>query len=133
LTPLSERPDNAAEFDGGAEELVNARARNEAKKRTLLADVERALLEALAESSEMHRVLYHLQKAGWALELHLDCHRAAPAEGEGAPPRKGRVRRPAAERDAPPEPAFVIDSGDLRFLRSIGIDPTRKRRRRPSS
>lgn len=110
---------------------MNARARNEAKKRTLLADVERALLEALAESTEMHRVLYQLQKAGWALELHLDCHRAAGA-GPTTPTRKPRARRPAAERDAESEPAFVIDSGDLRFLRSIGIDPTRKRRRRPS-
>lgn len=112
---------------------MNARARNEAKKRTLLADVERALLEALAESAEMHRVLYRLQRAGWALELHLDCHRVdAPADDE-SPAKRTRNRRTAAERSSPPEPAFVIDSGDLRFLRSIGIDPTRKRRRRPAS
>lgn len=112
---------------------MNAKARNEAKKRTLLADVERALLEALAESAEMHRVLYRLQKAGWALELHLDCHRAEPATDEERSPRSRRARRPASERTTEPDPAFVIDSGDLRFLRSIGIDPTRKRRRRPSS
>ena len=49
--------------------IVNARARNEAKKRNLLADVERALLEALAESAEMHKVLYRLQRAGWPLEV----------------------------------------------------------------
>lgn len=107
---------------------MNARARNEAKKRTLLADVERALLEALAESAEMHKVLYRLQRAGWALELHLDCHRAdEPGDAEPAPPKP---RRATAPRPAAPEPAFVIDSGDLRFLRSIGIDPTRRRRRR---
>jgi hypothetical protein len=109
---------------------VNARARNEAKKRTLLADVERALLEALAESAEMHKVLYRLQRAGWALELHLDCHRANEPEDAEAVSKPRRPRRAATERSATPEPAFVIDSGDLRFLRSIGIDPTRKRRRR---
>lgn len=112
---------------------MNARARNEAKKRTLLADVERALLEALAESTEMHRVLYRLQRAGWALELHLDCHRVDEPADEESPVRTKRSRRLAAERTSPPDPAFVIDSGDLRFLRSIGIDPTRKRRRRPAS
>ena len=111
---------------------MNARARNEAKKRTLLADVERALLEALAESAEMHRVLYRLQRAGWALELHLDCHRVDASADDESSAKRTRNRRAAAERSAPPEPAFVIDSGDLRFLRSIGIDPTRKRRRRPT-
>lgn len=112
---------------------MKARARNEAKKRTLLADVERALLEALAESAEMHKVLYRLQRAGWALELRLDCHRADASEDPDPGSRPRRPRRALAEQPAVPEPAFVIDSGDLRFLRSIGIDPTRKRRRRKSS
>ncbi|MEE2778315.1 MAG: hypothetical protein VYE73_16300 [Acidobacteriota bacterium] len=35
-----------------------------------------------------------------------------------------------AEARAPNAPTFRIDGKDLLFLRSIGIDPTRKSRRR---
>jgi|GEM_PF-935694 len=45
----------------------------------------------------------------------------------------GQRHRPAAPESAPGtggEPAFRIDGADLAFLRSIGIDPTRKVRSR---
>lgn len=103
------------------------------RKRTLLADVERALLEALSESPAVHRTLWKLQREGWTLRLHLDCEREAEddsevdstaAHGIAAPTRA--ARQPKREQD----PEFRIDATDLRFLRSIGIDPTRKRRAR---
>jgi hypothetical protein len=95
------------------------------KKRTLLADVERALLDALAESPAVQRTLWKLQREGWTLRLILDCDRepgadARTADAAGATP--ARAREGEAE--------FRIDAADLRFLRSIGIDPTRKRRAR---
>jgi hypothetical protein len=44
---------------------------------------------------------------------------------------KPAARRSASDGEAPAaEPAFVIDGRDLAFLRSIGIDPTRRRRGR---
>lgn len=43
-----------------------------------------------------------------------------PAPSEGAEPVR-RTRRPARE------PEFRINREDLAFLRSIGIDPTRRR------
>jgi hypothetical protein len=89
----------------------------DAKKRSLLRDLERALLDAIAESPEVHRRLWKLQREGYTLELNLDCVRA----GETRP----------AERPEP-EPSFRIDATDLAFLQSIGIDPTRKRRARRS-
>lgn len=89
----------------------------DAKKRSLLRELERALLDAIAESPEVHRRLWKLQREGYTLHLSLDCAR----EGD-----VGLVERPGAE------PSFRIDSQDLAFLQSIGIDPTRKRRTRRS-
>jgi hypothetical protein len=105
---------------------VDARARLEAKKRTLLADIERALLDALAESPEVHRSLWRLQREGFTLQLSLDCQREADGSVEQGPAE----RRSPRPDDASVEPAFRIDVSDLKFLRSIGIDPTRKRRAR---
>ena len=106
---------------------MDARARMEAKKRNLLRDVERALLDALAESSEVHRTLWRLQREGCTLQLSLDCQRED--DPERVPVRVRAARKPPA---APPpgDPVFRIDADDLRFLRSLGIDPTRKRRAR---
>jgi len=103
-----------------ADHDVDDRAPKEATKRSLLRDVERALLDAVSESPEMHRVLLRLQRAGWTLRLSLDCQKEAQ-ESEPAG-RTSDARRP--RRD---EPRFRIDAEDLRFLRSIGIDPTRRR------
>jgi len=90
----------------------------EARKRTLLSELERALLEAISESPEVHQALWRLQREGYVLHLALDCERE---EDDDLPAR------------TEPAPQFKIDATDLRFLRSIGIDPTRKRRvRRPS-
>jgi len=89
----------------------------DAKKRSLLRDLERALLDAIAESPEVHRRLWKLQREGYTLQLSLDC--AREDDSAAAAPRA-------------PEPGFRIDAEDLAFLRSIGIDPTRKRRTRRS-
>ena len=106
---------------------VNARGRMNSKKRTLLADVERALLDALAESPAVHRTLWKLQREGWTLRLFLDCERDPDLGEEVIAPAPAAV---PTVRESVPE--FRIDATDLRFLRAIGIDPTRKRRaRRP--
>lgn len=107
-----------------ADHDVDDRASREASKRTLLRDVERALLDALSESPEMHRVLDRLQRAGWTLRVSLDCR----SEPEPAP--EPDARPSGRERGRGDQPRFRIDAEDLRFLRSIGIDPTRRRPRR---
>jgi len=115
----------------GQEENVPTRGRKETNKRMLLADVERALLDALAESPAMQRSLWKLQREGWVLRLFLDCERDAETDSDEDGHRlPGRVRAPAARERG--EPDFRIDAADLRFLRSVGIDPTRKRRPRRS-
>lgn len=75
------------------------------------------MLEAISESPEVHHALWRLQREGYVLHLALDCEREDEGDAEG----------PAR---AEPAPQFKIDARDLKFLRSIGIDPTRKRRAR---
>jgi len=120
----------------------------------LLRDLERALLEALAESAEAHRALERMHDEGLTLQIYLDCRRngdrscdapleparvpaaAAPVSARALARATGRagerrVRAPRKSAPAqPPEPLFRINSDDLAMLRALGIDPTRKGRSR---
>ena len=91
------------------------------KVQSLLREVSHALFGAIGESAAVLQSLRLLHRHGYTLHLLLDC------EPEGTTAARGRVR-------SEPEPAFRIDTADLAFLRSIGIDPTRRRRRpRPAA
>jgi len=90
-----------------------------ARRRSLLRTIERALYEALSESSEIHRAIWELQRDGVEIELTLSCSPTAS---------RPRQRQLPAQSATPP--GFRIDGEDLRFLRSVGIDPTRSRRSR---
>lgn len=93
---------------------MSARTPSDAARQTLLRELERALLDALAESPEVHRQLDRLRAAGLTARLVLDC--------------AGGDESPAAPSDHRAEAPFRIDGRDLAFLRSIGIDPTRRLR-----
>ncbi len=90
--------------------------------RELLRDLGRALTEAIADSPEVGRTLRRIRREGYTLQLLLDCKRE---ESENDEP----VVVAASTGD---DPAFRIDARDLSFLRSIGIDPTRRLKRRKS-
>lgn len=130
---------------------------NHEKLRQMIQDLGRALAEAISDSSDASRTLRHLHHEGYAVSLAL-----GPSEGNGPDETSftvllakrpqpmqpsaslnpdgtpqgvsgrspGRSPDPAPERA--PEPTFQIRGRDLAFLRSIGIDPTRRppRRRR---
>jgi hypothetical protein len=93
---------------------VDTRSQLEARKRTLLSNVERALLDALAESPDVHRSIWRLQKAGFTLRLSIECH-GAPGDDGGPrisdvghlPHRRRGSRLPALDRHRshPPHPA----------------------------
>ncbi len=93
------------------------------RRRTFMRDLERALLEAISESEEVHRTLDRMHREGYRLQLSLDCQPA------GAPPSTAAAT-PAKPENRPLEPAFRINSDDLTLLRGLGIDPTRKSRAR---
>lgn len=101
------------------------------KIQRLLRNLQASLSEALAGSSDVNRVLQEIREEGWSLYLVIDRD-----EDDASEPDDGEQEaaleispRPAL---AAGEPIFKIDGRDLSFLRSVGIDPTRKLRRRRS-
>lgn len=115
-TPRSAR-DNPASARRGPEGF-----KLDDKLHLLLRDLRRALSEAISESSEVNRTLRRIREEGYSLYLLVDCKRDLndPDQLSLAAPRL-----PAGS-----DPVFQIDGRDLQFLRSIGIDPTRRLRRR---
>lgn len=87
----------------------------------MLRDLRRALSEAISESSEVSRTLRKIREEGYSLYLLVDCKREANESEQIAA---------VSSRKSGGEPLFQIDSRDLSFLKSIGIDPTRRLRRR---
>ena len=74
----------------------------------------------------MSENLRRIQEAGYSLYLAVEC--------KGEADKGADVSRLAlkSSRRGSVEPVFRINTDDLSFLRSIGIDPTRKRRTRRS-
>jgi hypothetical protein len=90
----------------------------------MLRELRRALSDAISESTEVSRTLRKIREEGYSLYLLVDCKREAgdlDALQLASPPR-------ASDAD----PSFQINGRDLSFLKSIGIDPTRRLRRRRS-
>jgi len=80
-----------------------------------------AVSQALGDSLEVDQALRHIREQGWSLYLVVDRKR----EGEALD-----AYEIGSGESLPSEAGFRIDSSDLSFLRSIGIDPTRRTRRR---
>ena len=78
----------------------------------------------MAESPEVHDRLESIRREGYTLNLFLDCKRSG--EDDGDADKSSSARRPL------PPPTFRINGRDLAFLRSVGIDPTRRTRSRSS-
>jgi hypothetical protein len=87
----------------------------------MLRDLRRALSEAISESSDVSRTLRRIREEGYSLYLLVDCKRDRECDEPLAL---------APARHGSGEPVFQINGTDLSFLRSIGIDPTRRLRRR---
>ena len=91
----------------------------------MLRDLGRALSDAIAESSDVNQALRRIHEEGYSLFIFLDRRErdGGEARGDGAGVAAQRALSPG-------EPVFRIHGGDLSFLRSIGIDPTRRVRNR---
>jgi hypothetical protein len=97
----------------------------------MLRDLGRALSDAIAESSDVNQALRRIHEEGYTLFIFLD--RRERDGVQDSSDRAGAERGGEATGAMPPgEPVFRIHGGDLSFLRSIGIDPTRRVRRRRS-
>jgi len=93
----------------------------DAKLRRLLRDLHGALTKALSDSSDVSRSMNRIREEGWSVYLVVD------RKQEDETPEAFEL---TASTNSRGEPTFRIDGRDLSFLRSIGIDPTRRKRRR---
>ncbi len=84
----------------------------------------------MAESPEVHDRLESIRREGYTLNLFLDCKRSEDDEDENDEITAHRDSQATSRPE--PQPTFRIDSRDLAFLRSVGIDPTRKAKSRRS-
>lgn len=96
----------------------------DARLKRLVDDLRSAVSHALGDSEDVGRVLQTIRQQGWSLYLVVDRKR------QGEPIETYEVDSPEPPKPAPRDVAFRIDGEDLSFLRSIGIDPTRKVRAR---
>lgn len=105
--------------------------------RQMIREFGRALSEALSDSSEAHRSLREIREEGYTFYLLLgnlgEEDKALvryELPGRAASPAEPTARPREAPSGSSAEPSFRINGNDLAFLRSIGIDPTRKVKRR---
>ena len=80
-----------------------------------------AVSQALGDSLEVDQALRRIREQGWSLYLVVDRKRGGEALD---------AYEISSAESPQSEASFRIDSSDLYFLRSIGIDPTRRTRRR---
>jgi hypothetical protein len=85
----------------------------------MLSEFRKALYEAISDSTDVHRTWRQLREEGYSLYLLVDCKKQDGQEQV----ERGKLPLPQHE------PVFQINGLDLSFLKSIGIDPTRRRRR----
>ena len=95
------------------------------KLHQMLRELRRALSEAISDSPDVNRTLRKIREEGYALYLLVDCKRESLDEEP--------LSLTAPSFRSGSEPVFQIDGRDLNFLRSIGIDPTRRLRRRKTT
>jgi hypothetical protein len=96
----------------------------DSRLRQLVHDLRCAVSHALGDSQDVGRVLETIRQQGWSLYLVVDRKR------DGEPIETYEVESPQAPAPEPKDVSFRIDGEDLSFMRSIGIDPTRKVRSR---
>jgi hypothetical protein len=103
--------------------------------REMLKELGQAINESISGSGRVHESIQRIRDEGYNLYMVLD----AKVGVNRRPARSGNRRRPAPAANgngngngatATEQAAFRINIKDLRFLKSVGIDPTRKVRTR---
>ena len=87
------------------------------KIRQMLHDFGRALIHAIATSSEVSGTVRKIRQEGYSLYLVLDCKQDRE--------RSAQKIELTTRKVPPQEPAFRLDGRDVSFLKELGIDPTR--------
>jgi hypothetical protein len=100
--------------------------------REMLKELGQAINESISGSGRVHDSIQRIRDEGYNLYMVLDAkvgvNRSTPRSGSrrrSAGPEAGKAGATIGE-----QAAFRINIKDLRFLKSLGIDPTRKVRTR---
>ncbi len=99
--------------------------------REMLKELGQAINESISGSGRVHDSIQRIRDEGYNLYMVLDAKVGVKREG------RGRRHAPLSSDELPREEeraAFRMNLKDLHFLKSVGIDPTlRVRRRRAAS
>ncbi|HEY1252861.1 MAG TPA: hypothetical protein VGH97_16900 [Thermoanaerobaculia bacterium] len=104
--------------------------------REMLKELGQAINESISGSGRVHDSIQRIRDEGYNLYMVLDAKVGVNRrEVRVTRARRGTAKEiePVEAEDAPSSEeraAFRINLKDLRFLRSVGIDPTRKVRKR---
>ena len=95
------------------------------KIRQLLKDLGQAINESISGSEDVNEHIQRIKNEGYNLYVVLDATIGLGRNDEEGEPRE--VQSPGTEvATVRKDVQFRIDVNDLGFLRSVGIDPTRK-------
>jgi hypothetical protein len=103
----------------------------DARVRKLLRELSEAINESVSNSGSVNEQIQRIRDCGYEIYVYLDATIGLERDGEEieVPSDGDEVieARPKRRRAEPlREVQFRIDVNDLSFLRSVGIDPTRK-------
>jgi hypothetical protein len=98
--------------------------------REMLKELGQAINESISGSGRVHDSIQRIRDEGYNLYMVLDA-KVGVNKREGRASKARRTVVSAVDPDDAPAPpasraAFRINLKDLRFLKSLGIDPTRK-------
>jgi len=94
--------------------------------RQMLKELGQAINESISGSGRVHDSIQRIRDEGYNLYMVLDAKVGVKREGRGRRAASAAQEPPAHEERA----AFRMNLKDLHFLKSVGIDPTARVRRR---
>jgi hypothetical protein len=102
--------------------------------REMLKELGQAINESISGSGRVHDSIQRIRDEGYNLYMVLDAKVGVNRRSarSGARRRQPGVEESNGNGSAASQAAFRINIKDLRFLKSVGIDPTRKVRARAS-
>ena len=97
--------------------------------RQMLKELGQAINESISGSGRVHDSIQRIRDEGYNLYMVLDAKVGVKREGRGGSRGRSSAARETGSHSEE-RAAFRINVKDLRFLKSVGIDPTRKVRNR---
>jgi len=102
--------------------------------REMLKELGQAINESISGSGRVHESIQRIRDEGYNLYMVLDAKVGVnKREGRGRARRVLAAGEPEEVERSSERAAFRINLKDLRFLKSLGIDPTRKVRVRKAA